>query len=198
MHCREARASEGANDEGLDDEPIGSVGTLRYYHHPPTPAGARQVYGDSTNITNEKFGCLLKLTEDEIYDMHSFIYGCLRKDTSLAASENMTVTVEIGRRITEEQVICKPGEPIKYFYLPTGKYTEPLLARPEQLVVAKYPELFRELEGDNAWYADEKTDQYGRYDKAPWFYHHICLDRMFYQCMAEMKSHNYGLAPQGD
>ncbi|KAH0364569.1 hypothetical protein KCU65_g6699, partial [Aureobasidium melanogenum] len=126
--------------------------------------------------------------------MKFLIHGCPRKDADLTATGIMTVTVEIGRNTTEEQVICKQSEPIKYFYLLAGKYTKPLLARSEQLVMAKYPELFRELEGDDAWDADEKSDQYGRYDKAPWFYRRICLHRMFRQWMAEMK--NYPHSPK--
>lgn len=77
----------------------------------------------------------------------------------------MIVAVDIVRKTTEEQVICKQGESIKYFYLPTGKYTEPLLRRPKKLVVAKYLELFRESEGDDTWDVDAETDQYGRHDK---------------------------------
>lgn len=174
----------GIHNEGPDSESIETAGTLRLYHDPPTPANVRQIYDDSTNILAGS-----KFTEDEIYDTRSLIYGCLRQDTSLTASEDTTVTIEICRKIIEEQVICKQGEPINYFYYSTGASTELLLARPKQLVVAKQPEVCGELGGDDFWDAIQKTDQYGRHDKAPWLFRRSCLDRLSHQCMAEMKSY---------
>lgn len=69
--------------------------------------------------------------------------------------------------------------------------TDPLLARLKSDMVANYPTLFRELEGDIACdrdeLLDELLDEHGRCDMAPHLYRRAFLDRRFHQCMGEIK-----------
>lgn len=179
-----------AGDEGVDNEPYETFKNLRFRHYAPTPAGVREIYSKgSSRITNGAFACCLKLTDRELFAMKYQIYDLLRRDTGIIATTDITALVDMGGKSEVLKVICRRGEMQKYWHLSVGKVTDPLLARLKSVMVAKHPTIFREPEGDTACDRDELLDEHGRYDMAPHFYRRAFLDRMFHQCMGEMKKH---------